>query len=243
MSITAKEALTRVRLRMGKPQPSKINDGEVLLLMQGKIDKYITRAGLTGDNWIVDHFDLQIQPQKDAIKVTKGNFSIPFLVETLNTDPTHYREEIKIAPLQKADLFYSGSNEPQGTADCPHVAEVMSFYKEAGADWVRVAPIHLYTAKYRVWFYPANTPPLEMKQNIDFLDSFNELFIIDTAISGLAQCDWPEPRHSRLMNDLRDDKREHQDTFEIYRQASYGEDADNQRDYYGSSRDTDDFDY
>jgi hypothetical protein len=240
MSITAKEALTRVRLRMGKPLPSKINDGEILLLMQGKIDKYITRAGLTGDNWIVDHFDMTIQPQKEAIKIDgKGNFSIPFLVETISTDQTHYRNEIKIAPIQKQDLFYAGSNDPQGSADSPHVAEVVSFYKEGGSNWVRVAPIHLYAAKYRVWFNPANTSPLQMTQNIDFLDAFNELFIIDTAITGLAQCDWPEPRHSRLMNDLVEDKREHQDTFEIYRQASYGEDADNQRDYFGSSRDLD----
>jgi hypothetical protein len=227
---------------MGKPPASKLNDGEIFVLMQGKIDKYLTRAGLTGENWIVDHFDFTMQSNVEFQAVNaKPNFSIPFLVETVDSNPQHERGEIVIAPLQKQDLYFSGPGEPRGSADLPHVAEVMSFYREGASNKLRVSPIHLYPAKYRVWFQPSNTAPVKMAENIDFLDAFNELIIIDTAISGLAQCDWPEPRHSRLIEELVADKKEHQDTFEIYRQASYGEDADDSRGYWGAERDLDDY--
>lgn len=229
---------------MGKPPTSKINDGEIFLIMGGKIDKYLTRAGLTGENWIVDHFDLTLQSNKEIQDVNqKANFSIPFLVETIDSDPTHYRDEIVLAPLQKQDLFFSGSNEPQGDVECPHVAEVMSFYKENGSTKVRVYPIHAYPAKYRVWFQPSNSAPVEMAKNIDFLDSFIELIIVDTSLTGLTQCDWPEPRHSRIEKDLLRDLQQHLETFEIYRLAAYGEDSDNRRSYYGEDRDYDDLLY
>lgn len=238
MGVSAKQALTGIRVYMGNPTKEKINNGSVLLVMYDKLDHYTTLLQSTGESWLVDRVTLTVPADTSELSISATNFGIPFLVETVDSsDTSHISTEIPIVRQQDIDRYSVSNTRSAGLGQ--HAAEVVAFFRISG--WKALfLPTSSVQSEYRVWHQPLRSAPAPLANDVQFLDNFINLIRVDTALTCLPYCDWPESRHRRIEAQLTRTLSDLLRSFEMFKFQAFQSDTDDKPGYWGIEREFED---
>jgi len=220
-----------VRLHLRTPSEDKIGDGKIAEYLLRKIDYYLNELNLTDQNWLLEKWQLDVDASTQIYTVNPSSapFGRPILCETMDeSDPFHERREITIVDLQDRDLFYRGPQQAWATAP-PHSAITMTFFRSGGQKRVLVEPQPAVSASYRFWFEPSRMLPQSITNDSPFLENFSNLLEVDTALTVLPDCDWPDVKHNRIEKALGADLVRYTAQFDRYKNQDRQEQVNTKR--------------
>lgn len=193
MSLRASEVISSVRATLDYPSYDKLKPQVVLMKLREKLDHYLNRLNLTDRDWFLDKWVLNAQLNQEYYLVSADSFGRPISCETQDlTDLSHIRRDVRLVDLQDRSLFYEGpvvAGITPTLVSPKHSAECLSFYRDANGLMVRITPVPSDSAEYLIWYEPNRPMPAILSSNLTFLDQFNNLLVVDLALTCLPYCD------------------------------------------------------
>lgn len=149
---TFAEICQGVRAMLDDPQSQRPNPRVILEHYKANAQLLLTQAQNSAVSWSVSSTILTTAANTDTYLITAPNFGKDVLVHTIDpSNDWHVEREIPRISLQSRQQGYFGPKEAT-TNGAYHSAELMVFYREAGATYVQVRPQPAGSVQYKIWY-------------------------------------------------------------------------------------------
>ena len=187
-----------IRRHLGYPSERAVSDGLIIETACEKLQYYVNELNLTSQPWRTQKWTLNLQANKAEYIVTADNWGKAFMVETVETDqpPVPWRE-IPIRPLTSlSDYNYYHSSASVGGVN-PLTA--IAFYFDENGPRCKVTPMPQEALPCLVRYEPEGFDLSSVDNEFPFLNSFSQLFDVDSAMSLIGKCGYDNDKMKSIL--------------------------------------------